>query len=219
MNLRNPAWRDRRGAESRRSALLPLKFRDGSHDCPPPAKDEVFVRLVTSYATLPSDVDGFMTLAMTADANASDTNDSKHHQFEHSKIGAKKRRLIETPLPPSGVGRPTNARGYAALDVTTGDLRPRLQSGSGAVSAPRGVHEANRHEASRFQGLPRSHGRDPRVGSGARTNGRHSLIQHFRFSRYVLALTLARTTNGEVFSLVSSERSVAAKPATATDIR
>ena len=29
-------------------------------------KDEVFVRLVTSYATLPSDVDGFLTLAMTA---------------------------------------------------------------------------------------------------------------------------------------------------------
>ncbi|MGO8843856.1 MAG: threonine aldolase family protein [Methylocella sp.] len=44
----------------------PWKFRDGSHDCPPPAKDEVFVRLVTSYATLPSDVDGFLTLAMTA---------------------------------------------------------------------------------------------------------------------------------------------------------
>ena len=44
----------------------PWKFRDGSHDCPPPAKDEVFVRLVTSYATLPSDVDRFLMLAMTA---------------------------------------------------------------------------------------------------------------------------------------------------------
>ena len=44
----------------------PWKFRDGSHDCPPLVKDEVFVRLVTSYATLPSDVDGFLTLAMTA---------------------------------------------------------------------------------------------------------------------------------------------------------
>ena len=44
----------------------PWKFRDGSHDCPPPAKDEVFVRLVTSYATLPSDVDRFQMLAMTA---------------------------------------------------------------------------------------------------------------------------------------------------------
>jgi len=44
----------------------PWKFRDGSHDCPPPVKDEVFVRLVTSYATFPSDVDRFLTLAMTA---------------------------------------------------------------------------------------------------------------------------------------------------------
>jgi threonine aldolase len=42
------------------------RFRDSCPVCAPPGKDEVFVRLVTSFATLPSDVDDFLTLAMRA---------------------------------------------------------------------------------------------------------------------------------------------------------
>ena len=42
------------------------RFRDSGPNCAPPAKDEVFVRLVTSHATLPSDVDGFLTLATSS---------------------------------------------------------------------------------------------------------------------------------------------------------
>jgi threonine aldolase len=42
------------------------RFSGFGEDCPPPAKDEVFVRLVTSYATLPSDVDRFLTVARNA---------------------------------------------------------------------------------------------------------------------------------------------------------
>ena len=44
----------------------PWRFRDAGPDCAPPAKDDVFVRLVTSFATLPSDVDSFLTLARSA---------------------------------------------------------------------------------------------------------------------------------------------------------
>jgi len=44
----------------------PWKFRDGSHDCPPPAKDEVFVRLVTSYATQAREIDRFIATALAA---------------------------------------------------------------------------------------------------------------------------------------------------------
>jgi threonine aldolase len=44
----------------------PWEFRDFGAACAPPAEDEVFVRLVTSFATLPSDVDGFLMLARGA---------------------------------------------------------------------------------------------------------------------------------------------------------
>ena len=40
----------------------PWKFHASSATSPPPAADEVFVRLVTSFATLPSDVDRFLAL-------------------------------------------------------------------------------------------------------------------------------------------------------------
>jgi len=42
------------------------RFSGFSADCPPPVKDEAFVRLVTSYATLPSEVDCFLALARNA---------------------------------------------------------------------------------------------------------------------------------------------------------
>jgi threonine aldolase len=44
----------------------PWEFRDFGAACAPPAEDEVFVRLVTSFATLPSDVDDFLSLARAA---------------------------------------------------------------------------------------------------------------------------------------------------------
>jgi threonine aldolase len=44
----------------------PWEFRDFGAACAPPAEDEVFVRLVTSFATLPSDVDDFLSLARSA---------------------------------------------------------------------------------------------------------------------------------------------------------
>ncbi len=45
----------------------PWKFHDSASGCPPPAEDEVFVRLVTSFATLASEVDGFVRLARAID--------------------------------------------------------------------------------------------------------------------------------------------------------
>jgi threonine aldolase len=44
----------------------PWKFPASSATSPPPAADEVFVRLVTSFATLPSDVDRFLALVQSA---------------------------------------------------------------------------------------------------------------------------------------------------------
>ena len=41
-------------------------FRDFGSDCEPPAQDEVFVRLVTSFATRPSNVAQFLSLAASA---------------------------------------------------------------------------------------------------------------------------------------------------------
>ena len=42
------------------------KFRDSGPDCAPPAKDEVFVRLVTSFAIKPSDIDRLLAIAASA---------------------------------------------------------------------------------------------------------------------------------------------------------
>jgi threonine aldolase len=44
----------------------PWRFRDFNARCTPPANGEVFVRLVTSFETLPSEVDDFLTLARKA---------------------------------------------------------------------------------------------------------------------------------------------------------
>lgn len=44
----------------------PWRFRDPGVQCPPPADDEVFIRLVTSFATRPSDVDDFLAIARKA---------------------------------------------------------------------------------------------------------------------------------------------------------
>jgi threonine aldolase len=44
----------------------PWRSRDFGAKCAPPAKDEFFVRLVTSFVTLPSDVDSFLNLARSA---------------------------------------------------------------------------------------------------------------------------------------------------------
>jgi threonine aldolase len=41
----------------------PWKFRDVNADCAPPGKDAVFVRLVTSFATKPSDIDRLLAIA------------------------------------------------------------------------------------------------------------------------------------------------------------
>jgi threonine aldolase len=45
----------------------PWRFRDVSPGCAPPSKDEIFVRLVTSFATQPSEVDSFLTLARSVE--------------------------------------------------------------------------------------------------------------------------------------------------------
>jgi threonine aldolase len=44
----------------------PWNFRDFGFGCEPPAQDEVFVRLVTSFATQPSSVGRFLTVAASA---------------------------------------------------------------------------------------------------------------------------------------------------------
>lgn len=44
----------------------PWRFRDGGPDCAPPANDEFFVRLVTSFATKDSEIDRFIATALTA---------------------------------------------------------------------------------------------------------------------------------------------------------
>ncbi len=44
----------------------PWNFRDSGPECAPPAQDEVFVRLVTSFATQPSSVARFLTVAASA---------------------------------------------------------------------------------------------------------------------------------------------------------
>jgi threonine aldolase len=41
----------------------PWRFRDVSQDCRPPSKDEVFARLVTSFATKPNDIDHLLAIA------------------------------------------------------------------------------------------------------------------------------------------------------------
>ena len=48
------------------AVYYPWNFRDFGSDCEPPARDEVFVRLVTSFATRPSDVARFLTIAGSA---------------------------------------------------------------------------------------------------------------------------------------------------------
>ncbi len=48
------------------AAYYPWKFRGFGLDCAPPGNGEVFVRLVTSFATSPSSVDRFLNLAASA---------------------------------------------------------------------------------------------------------------------------------------------------------
>jgi threonine aldolase len=44
----------------------PWKFRGKVAQCAPPARDEIFVRLVTSFATCLSEIDRFLAIACSA---------------------------------------------------------------------------------------------------------------------------------------------------------
>lgn len=48
------------------AVYYPWKSRDFGPRCEPPARDEVFVRLVTSFATKPSDIENFLVIAAGA---------------------------------------------------------------------------------------------------------------------------------------------------------
>jgi threonine aldolase len=48
------------------AVYYPWKFRDLSLGCAPPASNEVFIRLVTSFATCSSDIDRFIAIAGSA---------------------------------------------------------------------------------------------------------------------------------------------------------
>jgi threonine aldolase len=48
------------------AVYYPWTFHPAAGECAPPAEDEVFVRLVTSFATCPEEVDRFLAAAMAA---------------------------------------------------------------------------------------------------------------------------------------------------------